>query len=164
VLLEFLAIAPQSEVCTAGKVPVGARFDFTGGGALLFVVDNLTRRTDGVRHLEIPPADSLLVTIGLPAAATEYLTESELEHTSRAAEAGSLRATNSSPYAAFLVVDGVPLGMLLPRARGALQRLSTGTYSVGLRTLFGEEIAAAVPVTVSARAPSVVLERADAGL
>jgi len=162
-LLEFLAIAPQSEVCAAGRVPTNARFDFAAGGSLAFAVDSVVRRSELVKHLDVPPLDSQLATSGLPEPAAFYLTEVELAFTSRAQESGAVRAANPSPYAAFLVVDGVPLGFVAPHRRITMKGLSTGTYNIGLRSLFGDEVQPPVATGISSRAPARLATALDAG-
>jgi hypothetical protein len=138
-LLELLAISPETQACAADTLPTWARFDFAGSGALIFVVDSFATRHDDLRRLEIPPAAAAL-SDGLPEPPERVVKADTLLRFARSGELVRTRLRNSTPYVLLALFDGLPLAVVTPNASRQQVDLALGSYLLSWRTFFGEDV------------------------
>lgn len=137
-LLELLLIAPSTTTCVEDWVPVRADFTDPDGAKLAFAVSTLERRPESPPSINVPPVGGRFLTSDLPRRATP----SFIERTALAAlkpgdRFATLVAVNANYGAGYLLLDGVPVAFVAPRARIKVPGLPKGHYHLELRGFFG---------------------------
>jgi hypothetical protein len=151
-LLELLAVSPESVACRNEWVPLRAELTWASGARFELEVTKLLKRTElPVDGLAVPPSGSEARRGELPGPPFVALVdERELgdfrvrplqptEKPDPAAPKLGLVFQNRSDGPRYLVVDGVPVVWLRPGAEWLLSGLKPGRYNVQARDFFGAE-------------------------
>jgi hypothetical protein len=151
-LLELLAIAPESPACRPDWVPLRAEYSWASGARFELEVRKLTKRTElPLESLAVPPAGAEARRGELPGPSFVALVDEReladfrvraLPPTEKAdplAPKLGLVFQNRSDGPRYLVVDGVPVVWLRPGAEWLLSGLKPGRYAVQARDFFGAE-------------------------
>jgi hypothetical protein len=162
-LLELIAVQPQSSVCSAEATPLKAEFRWLERGRLQFEVTSLTRRTDlPIGQLYVPPAGAEFKAGELPPqAAGLMLTQAELarfrarptsnEQPSPDAPGEGIAAVNRTDLLRYVLLDGVPIAWVKPRSEQYVIGPPPGRYSVAWRDFLGTELQPAITIGLPAR-------------
>jgi len=151
-LVELLAVAPESAACRTEWVPLRAEYTWPSGGRFELEVAKLTKRPElAVDGLAVPPANASVRQGELPGPPfVALIDERELgDFHSRALpppakpEPGSpklgLVFQNHGDSPLYLLVDGVPVVWLRADAEWLVSGLKPGRYSVQARDFFGAD-------------------------
>lgn len=163
-LLELVAVGPESSACRPESLPLRAEYFWASGTRLELEVSKLTKRPElAVEGLAVPPPGSSPRRGELPGPPFVVLLE---EH-----ELSDLRARASAPAAKpdpgapksglvfqnrsdgprYLLVDGVPVLWLRADAEWLLSGLKLGRYSVQARDFFGAQASPIRTIELPAR-------------
>jgi hypothetical protein len=163
-LVDFVAVDPQSDACTAERVPLGAHYEWVDGGSLSFRVEALENRLDlPVIDVTVPPPGAEFAPGELPPQTSGvFLTREELARF-RSREAGGkdppspgapgegITGVNHTDTLRYLLIDGVPAAWIRPSEERYLIGPRPGRYSVAWRDFFGTSIQAPALVELPAR-------------
>jgi hypothetical protein len=151
-LLELLAVSPESPACRSEWVPVRAEFVWASGARFELEVTKLSKRAElPIESLAVPPAGSEARRGELPGPTfVALLEERELadfrtravppaDKPDPAAPKLGLIFQNRSDGPRYLVVDGVPIVWLRPGSEWLVSGLKPGRYHVQARDFFGAE-------------------------
>ena len=151
-LLELLAVSPESGACRAEWVPLRADYAWPSGAHFGFEVTKLLKRTELTGEaLAAPPAGAELRRGELPGTPfVALIEERELgdfrtravqssEKPDPAAPKLGLAVHNRSDSPRYLLVDGVPIVWLRPATEWLVTGLKPGRYTVQARDFFGAE-------------------------
>jgi hypothetical protein len=161
-LLELVGADPESSACATGLVPLRAEYAWHQAGKLTFEVSSLTAVSAfEPRALRVPPpsfhhrigelplqASPLLIERG-PLRAFRFKPTSGPE--ARDAPRAGLLVSNGDDLPRFLLLDGVPVAQLAPRAPGVLLDVVRGSYVLSTCTFLNDELDASVVVSVPGR-------------
>lgn len=163
-LLELLAVAPESSACRNEWVPLRAEYTWAGGGRFELEVTRLTRKSElPIEGLAVPPSSTAARRGELPGPPfMALLDERELgdlhtralpppEKPDPNAPKLGLAFQNRSDGPRYLLVDGVPVVWLRANAEWLVTGLKTGRYAVQARDFFGAEVSAQKAVELPAR-------------
>jgi hypothetical protein len=175
-LVDLVAVDPQSEACTAERVPLGARYEWVDGGSLSFHVEALENRLDlPVIDVMVPPPGAEFAPGELPPQATGvFLTREELgrfrtretpgkESPTPGAPGEGITGVNHTDTLRYLLIDGVPAAWIRPGEERYLIGPRPGRYSVAWRDFFGTSIQAPALVELPARV-ELGVAAGDAGI
>lgn len=151
-LLELLAVAPESTACRPDSVPLRAEYAWTSGARFELEVTKFTRRTElPLDALAMPPSGASLRSGELPGPPFVALVdERELVDFHVRALPPPARPDPSAPKLGlifqnrgdsplYLLVDGVPVVWLRADAEWLVSGLKPGRYTVQARDFFGAE-------------------------
>ena len=163
-LLELLAVAPESAVCLRELVPLRAEYTWASGARFELEVTKLTKRSElAAEGMAVPPLSASPRPGELPGPPfLALIDEHELtDFHSRAlppSEKPDPGATklglvfqNRSDGPRYLVLEGVPIVWLRADAEWLTSGLKPGRYSVQARDFFGAEVTPARTVELPAR-------------
>jgi len=166
-LVELLAIAPESSACRADSVPLRAEYTWSTGSRFEFEVTKLSKRPDQqpLDALLVPPTGASSRSGELPGPPFVALVdERELgDFHTRATpppakpEPGApklgLVFQNHGDGPRYLLVDGVPVVWLRADAEWLVSGLKSGRYTVQARDFFGAETTPPRVLELPARFP-----------
>jgi len=171
-LLELLAVAPESAACRSEWVPLRAEYAWASGARFELEVTKLTKRAElGLDGLAVPPASAGPRRGELPGPPfVSLIDEHDLsDFHSRALppldkpEPGApklgLVFQNRSDGPRYLLVEGVPIVWLRADAEWLASGLKLGRYTVQARDFFGAE--ATPPRTLELPARLIVGDDAE---
>jgi hypothetical protein len=151
-LIELLAIGPESAACRMDWVPLRAEYTWASGGRFELEVTKLAKRTElGVEGLAAPPNGTSLRQGELPGPPFVALVDERelVDFHSRAlpppakpdpnAPKLGLVFQNRGDSPLYLLVDGVPVVWLRADAEWLVSGLKPGRYTVQARDFFGAE-------------------------
>ena len=166
-LVELLAVAPESKACRADAVPLRAEYIWSTGARFEFEITKLAKRPEqqpseallvpptgaGVRPGELPgpPFVALLDERDLADLHTRALPPPTKPDP--AAPKLGLVFQNHGDGPRYLLVDGVPVVWLRADAEWLLSGLKSGRYTVQARDFFGAETTPPRVVELPARFP-----------
>jgi hypothetical protein len=163
-LIELLAVAPESSACRTEVVPLRADYTWASGARFEFEVGKLSKRPElGVEGLAVPPANSAPRRGELPGPPFVVLVdEHELsDFHARAlpppakpdplAPKLGLVFQNRADGPRYLLVDGVPVLWLRADSEWLMTGLKLGRYSVQARDFFGAQPSALRTLELPAR-------------
>lgn len=163
-LVELLAVAPESAACRPEWVPLKAEYTWASGARFELEMTKVTKRAElAVDGLAVPPLGAGARRGELPGPPfVALLEERELgELRSRAlpppekvdpsAPKIGLAFQNRGDLPRYLLVDGVPVVWLRAGADWLVTGLKSGRYVVQARDFFGAEIAPSKTVELPAR-------------
>jgi hypothetical protein len=163
-LLELIAVSPESTACRSDWVPLRAEYAWTSGAHFGFEVTKLLKRPElGADVLSMPPVGAELRRGELPGTPfVALIEERELgdlrtravpatEKPEPAAPKLGLMAVNRSDGPRYVLVDGVPIVWLRPATDWLVTGLKPGRYSVQARDFFGAESTPARSLELPAR-------------
>lgn len=163
-LVELLAVAPESTACGTDWVPLRAEYVWTSGARFELEVTKVAKRSElAIDGLLVPPATAAARRGELPELPfVSLLDERELgelrvralppanKPDANAPKVGLL-FQNRSDAPRYLLVDGVPLVWLRADAEWLVTGLKTGRYTVQARDFFGAEATPARVVELPVR-------------
>jgi hypothetical protein len=165
-LVELLAVAPESAACRSEWVPLRAEYTWPSGARFELEISKITKRTElSADGLAVPPAGTSARRGELPGPPfVALIEERELgELHSRAlpppvkpepnAPKTGLVFQNHSDGPLYLLVDGVPVVWLRADAEWLVTGLKSGRYTVQARDFFGAETTPARVLELPARFP-----------
>ncbi len=151
-LLELLAVSPESAACRTEWLPLHAEFTWASGGRFELEVTKLLKRTElPLEGLAVPPSGSEARRGELPGPPFVALVEERelgdfrvrplppTEKPDPAAPKLGLVFQNRSDGPRYLILDGVPVVWLRPGTEWLLSGLKPGRYNVQARDFFGVE-------------------------
>jgi hypothetical protein len=151
-LLELVAVGPESSACRAESLPLRAEYFWASGARFELEVSKLTKRPElSVEGLAVPPPGSVPRRGELPGPPFVVLVEDhELSDFRARALAPSPKPDPAAPKVGlvfqnradgprYLLVDGVPVLWLRADAEWLLSGLKLGRYSVQARDFFGAQ-------------------------
>jgi hypothetical protein len=151
-LLELLAVAPESAACVRDSLPLRADYTWASGTRFELEVTKLTKRAElGLEGMAVPPLSATARRGELPGPPfVTLIDEHELsDFHSRAlppqekpdpgAPKLGLVFQNRSDGPRYLVVEGVPIVWLRDDAEWLTSGLKLGRYTVQARDFFGAE-------------------------
>jgi hypothetical protein len=151
-LVELLAVSPESTACRPEWVPLRAEYAWGSGVRFLLEVTKLTKRAElPIEKLLTPPADAEPRRGELPGTPLMALVEerelnefrtralSPPEKVDPAAPKQGLVFHNRGDGPRYLLIDGVPVVWLRADAEWLVSGLKPGRYSVQARDFFGAE-------------------------
>jgi hypothetical protein len=163
-LLELLAVSPESVACRTEWVPLRAELTWASGARFELEVTKLLKRTElPVDRLAVPPSGSEARRGELPGPPFVALVEERdlgdfrvrslppTEKPDPTAPKLGLVFQNRSDGPRYLIVDGVPVVWLRPGAEWLLSGLKPGRYTVQARDFFGAESTPAKTLELPAR-------------
>jgi hypothetical protein len=163
-LLELVAVAPESSACKAETVPLRAEYTWASGARFELEVLKLGKRPElGVEGLAAPPVGATSRRGELPGAPFVVLVdEHELSDfhvralpapakTDPLAPKLGLVFQNRADGPRYLLVDGVPVLWLRADAEWLLSGLKLGRYSVQARDFFGAQVSGPRALELPAR-------------
>jgi hypothetical protein len=163
-LLELVAVSPESPLCHAEALPVRADYTWATGARFELEVTKLTKRAElPLEALAVPPSGADARRGELPGSPfVALIEERELgEFRTRALpppekpEPGApkvgLAFQNRGDGPRYLLIDGVPVVWLRPDAEWLVTGLKQGRYTVQARDFFGAESTPARSVELPAR-------------
>lgn len=163
-LLELLAVSPESPACRNEWLPLHAEFTWASGARFELEVTKLLKRTElPLEGLAVPPSGSEARRGELPGPPFVALVEErELadfrvrplppsEKPDPLAPKLGLVFQNRSDGPRYLLLDGVPVVWLRPGAEWLLSGLKPGRYAVQARDFFGAESTPSKTVELPAR-------------
>ena len=163
-LLELLAVSPESVACRNEWLPLRAELTWASGARFELEVTKLLKRTElPVDRLAVPPSGSEARRGELPGPPFVALVEERelsdfrvrpLQPTEKpdpAAPKLGLVFQNRSDGPRYLIVDGVPVVWLRSGAEWLLSGLKPGRYTVQARDFFGAESTPAKTLELPAR-------------
>ena len=151
-LLELLAVSPESAACRSEWVPLRAEYTWVSGQRFELEVTKLNKRTElPFEKLSVPPAGADVRRGELPGSPfVALIEERELgdfrtralpppERPDPAAPKLGLVFQNRSDGPRYLLIDGVPVVWLRADAEWLVSALKPGRYTVQARDFFGAE-------------------------
>jgi hypothetical protein len=160
---EMIGLDPATPACVRDELPLRAHLAWPGGGGIAFEVQELSRRAE-VPLVEVlcpPPAARFARGSMPPQSSGIFLTRDEAAALrTRAIDVGpppagapgeGLLARNATDGLRYLLLDGVPLAWVLPRAEQYVIGPQRGRYVVQWRGFFGDHIEPARTVELPAR-------------
>lgn len=151
-LIELIAVSPESTACRADWLPLRAEYTWTSGARFEFEVTKLTKRTElPIDSLAVPPPSSDARRGELPGSPFVALIEDRelgelrtraqppTEKPDPAAPKLGLAFQNRGDGGCYLLVDGVPVVWLRADAEWLVSGLKPGRYTVQARDFFGAE-------------------------
>jgi hypothetical protein len=163
-LLELLAVSPESAACRNEWLPLHAEFTWASGARFELEVTKLLKRTElPFEGLAVPPSGSEARRGELPGPPFVALVEEReladfrvrpLPPTEKAdpgAPKLGLVFQNRSDGPRYLLLDGVPVVWLRPGAEWLLSSLKPGRYTAQARDFFGAESTPAKTLELPAR-------------
>lgn len=163
-LIDLVAVDPQTDACAPEHVPLAARYEWVDGGSLVFRVDAIVNRLDlPLGSISVPPSGAEFVTGELPPqSAGVFLTREQLvrfrtrevapkEAPPKGAPGEGILAVNHTDTLRYLLLDGVAVAWVRPRQEQYLIGPKPGRYSIAWRDFFGTSIQAPALVDVPAR-------------
>ena len=163
-LLELLAVSPESVACRNEWLPLHAEFTWASGARFELEVTKLLKRTElPLEGLAVPPSGSEARRGELPGPPFVALVEERelgdfrvrpLPPTDKpdpTAPKLGLVFQNRSDGPRYLILDGVPVVWLRPGAEWLLSGLKPGRYTVQARDFFGAESTPAKTLELPAR-------------
>jgi hypothetical protein len=163
-LVELLAVGPESAACRLDWVPLRAEYTWASGARFELEVIKLGKRTElGIEGLAVPPLGTSLRQGELPGPPfVALIDERELaDFHSRAlpppakpdpsAPKLGLVFQNHSDNPLYLLIEGVPVVWLRADAEWLVSGLKPGRYTVQTRDFFGAETTPARTLELPAR-------------
>jgi hypothetical protein len=161
-LIELVSAEPSSNACASELVPLKADYKWTEGGHSGFEVTTITRRQDlAYGQLYVPPIAMFKIGELPPTASGVFLTQADLAALrERAVSAGEpapgapgegLLAQNHTHTLRYVLLDGVPVAWVPPRAKQYIIGPRAGRYNVQWRDFFGSDVKAAKATQLPAR-------------
>lgn len=163
-LLELLAVSPESPACRPEWLPLRAEFAWASGTRFELEVTKLSKRAElPIESLAVPPSGSEARRGELPGPPFVALVEEReladfrtralapTEKPDPAAPKLGLVFQNRSEGPRYLVVDGVPIVWLRPGSEWLISGLKPGRYHVQARDFFGAENTPAKTLELPAR-------------
>jgi len=172
-LVDLVAVDPATTACRDGLTPLKGTLRGNETGRVDFEVGTMTRRPDlPFGLLFVPPAGATFKPGQLPPqVAGVLLTQEDLAgfrskpapdpQPAPDAPPEGIVAVNHTDSLRYLLLDGVPVAWVSPRAEQFLLGARPGRYSVAWRDLLGTNIEP--PQTISVPARVVIGTSADAG-
>jgi hypothetical protein len=140
-LLEWLSVAPSSAACEPGLVPTRAELESGRGAKLVWETSDIESKADAqIAPLLIPALESQFQTAGLPDPG-RVMAPAEMAALRKTGKTGTLTVHNPSPQLTWLLLDGAPVGRVLPNGTWTQPGLSQGSYQARLVDFFGVEVA-----------------------
>jgi hypothetical protein len=149
-LVELVGAEPSNDACRPERVPLYAQYRWTGGGSIAYVATSIGDRRDApATTLSVPPAGARWAPGELPLPRPMLLTADELGrfkaraavHAGAGAKAAhDVTCANETNLLQYLVLDGVPVVWVAPRAREHVLGLPPGRYQVAWRDFFGTAV------------------------
>jgi hypothetical protein len=163
-LVEVVGVDPGIESCAPAELPLAAEYRWREreGADLSFEVTAMTRQTDvSGQELAVPPVRARAQSDGLPIA-SRFFDDNELgrwrkqdapppEPSDAGAPETGLVAVNRSDVPLYLLVDGVPIGVVRPWGEMRAPGLRPGRYTMQWRSFLGETVGDAAEHDVPAR-------------
>lgn len=163
-LLELVAVAPESSACHADSMPLRAEYTWASGARFELEVTKLNKRPElATEGLLVPPAGVVPRRGELPGAPFVVLVDEreQADFHARALPPSAkpdpaapklgLVFQNRSDGPRYLLVDGVPVLWLRADTEWLLSGLKPGRYSVQARDFFGAQPSAVRTVELPAR-------------
>jgi hypothetical protein len=163
-LVELLAVTPESAACRSEWVPLRGEYAWASGARFELEVTKVSKRTElSVERLSVPPSTAGARRGELPGPPfVALLDERELaelhtrslphsERPDASAPKIGLAFQNRSDLPRYLFVDGVPVVWLRAGADWLVTGLKLGRYSVQARDFFGAEATPLKVVELPAR-------------
>ena len=145
-LVELVGAEPSNDACRPERVPLYAQYRWTGGGSIVFIATSIGDRRDSITPTpSVPPSRARWAPGELPASDATLLTVEELSRLKPrparnppGARGGEgVTCANETDLLQYLLLDGVPVAWLAPRARQRIVGPAPGKYQVGWRDFFG---------------------------
>lgn len=163
-LLEFVAISPESEACRAEALPLRAEYTWSSGARFELEVTKLSRRPElAVDALATPPTGASLRRGELPGSPYVALVDEREQGELHAralppppkpdpnAPKLGLAFINRGDLPRYLLVDGVPVVWLRAGGEWLVSGLKPGRYTVQARDFFGADSSPSKLVELPAR-------------
>lgn len=162
-LLELAGLlATPTGPCRPDSVPVRADFTWKSGGKLELHADELKRVVLALDALRVPPPRAVFDREHLPLADKALLGDEAIARlvpdaapssSAAAAAPPGLLARNDEYVYRQLLIDGVPVALVAPRAEVALRTLPSGVHSIAWADLLGSPVQARQQPVPSALPP-----------
>ena len=156
-LVELVGVDPASHACAAGEVPLRASFSWADGGSLGLEIQSLERRDDlDPRGFAMPPLGAIRARGGLPENETFSAAGIDLRLLRHGPAIdgepdGTFTAVNRGNDGSYLLLDGVPAGVVPAWTERQLGPVRAGRYRVQWRSFLGRRIEAAEEIELPAR-------------
>lgn len=161
-LVELVGAEPTTEACRAERVPLSAHYKWSSSGSLAFVATSFAERKElPLGYMYVPPAGASFAAGELPPPTSGvFLSREDLAkfrtravHGSKAsprAPGEGITAANETTLLQYLLLDGVPVAWVRPKAEQYVIGPPSGKFSVSWRDFFGTSITAPAMVELPA--------------
>ncbi|MBI4954057.1 MAG: hypothetical protein HY908_18685 [Myxococcales bacterium] len=154
-LVELAGADPSSTACAPFELPLRADYLWPSGDGARFEVQSVERREAlEAEGFAMPPEGARRMRSGLPEPDEPILPNAVLRAL-RAGDAtspeGPTTAANRTDRAAYVLVDGVPVGLVAPGRERRLGVLRAGHYRVQWRSFLGRDVEPEVELALPGR-------------